>query len=168
MRRLMGIGYEIHHLRLLEGWNVMFIRNLTNRTPGIATITAVAAAAVVLAAGPASAASWVHDPGASCVPTSTPRDRTVSSREIQVRAGTCSGAQYGWGRVIGYQNGDYIRFEVDTNGDRIPDVHNTWLATNRNYTDAWPTSSSSQVAMRACLVSSLDGTCNSGNATNWW
>ena len=69
----------------------------------------------ILTMGTAEAATWLSDPG-SCTGTATAVSRVVSGRTVEVRHGTCGGAQYGWGRITGYGGGDYIRFEVDTNG----------------------------------------------------
>lgn len=142
-------------------------RTKSRSTMTVAAMGAAAVAATMLAAGPASAASWLSDPG-NCTATGTAVERVVSGRTVQVRYGTCNGVQHGWGRILGYGSGDYIRFEVDTNGDRKPDGVSWYLATNRNYTAAYPTSTSSSRAFRACFVRSSSETCNSTNATAWW
>jgi hypothetical protein len=115
----------------------------------------------------AAAAPWWNDPN-SCSNTGTAVQRTVSNRTVQVRYGTCRGAQYGWGRILDYGSGDYVRFEVDVNGDRVPDGWSTYLTANRNYTAGYPTTSGSARAFRTCFVTSGSGICNANNATAWW
>ncbi|MFH9978348.1 hypothetical protein ACH4ND_03635 [Streptomyces sp. NPDC017179] len=131
--------------------------------------TATATAALMLGAGPASAAGWLSDP-AECVSTATAVSRVVDGRTVEVRYGTCWGGQHGWGRILGYKttSTDYIRFEVDTDGDRVANEASYFLAGVRNYTAGWPTSTSSKVAFRACYVTYAGSTCNSANATSWW
>ncbi|MFB6961693.1 hypothetical protein ACFCYB_33060 [Streptomyces sp. NPDC056309] len=128
---------------------------------------AAATAASVLVAGPASAASWWGDPN-SCSGAKTVVSKVVNNRTVEVRAGSCGGSQHGWGRIVGYGSGDYIRFEVDTNGDRVQDGASWYLATNRNYTAGYPTASGSTRAFRACFVTSSTATCTSTNSTAWW
>lgn len=139
------------------------------RVATVATAGAGAVATALLAAGPASAAvQWVYDPS-FCTSVNTAVQRDVSGRTVQVRYGWCDGVEYGWGRILNYNSStDLIRFEVDVNGDRIPDTNDYWYARDRNYTAGYLVSSSSAVAFRACWVTSVSGTCNSGNATSWW
>lgn len=140
-----------------------------------ALVTAASAAALLTgAAAPAAAspesavaAPWLSDPN-SCTGIRTAVERIVSNRTVQVRYGMCGGTQYGWGRILNYGGLDYIRFEVDVNGDRVEDGFSWYFANNRNYTAGYPTSSSSARAFRACFVTSGSGTCNANNATAWW
>lgn len=113
------------------------------------------------------AAPWWSDPN-SCSNIGTATERIISNRTVQVRYGTCGGTQHGWGRLLNYGSGDYIRFEVDVNGDRIPDGASWYLARNRNYTAGYPTSPDPARAFRACFVTSSSETCNPGNSTPWW
>ena len=122
---------------------------------------------MLLSAAPAAAQSWWSDPN-SCTSAATAVQRDVSNRTVQVRYGNCGGTQHGWGRILNYGGSDYIRFEVDLNGDRVSDVANTWPASTRNYTRGYPTSSSSARAFRACFVTSLTAACTASNSTAWW
>lgn len=134
---------------------------------GLAGAAAMALTASVLTTANASAASWYSDPN-SCTNVKTAVSKVVSGRTVEVRYGTCGGVQHGWGRITGYTTGDYIRFEVDTDGDRKPDGVSWYLASNRNYTAGYPTSSSSSRAFRACWTRSSTETCTSSNSTPWW
>ncbi|MGW5127968.1 hypothetical protein ACWEQ7_28795 [Streptomyces sp. NPDC004069] len=147
----------------------MTLRRVRGRK--LVTVAAMGAAVVatsVLAAGPAGAAtSWWGDPN-SCTNVGTARSSNISNRTVEVRYGTCGGAQYGWGRITGYKSGDYIRFEVDTNGDRKQDGASWYPVSNRNYTAGYPTSTSSNRAFRACFVTSQTAVCTASNSTPWW
>jgi hypothetical protein len=142
---------------------------MSNKVRMLSSLGIIGAATVAstLAAGTAQAASWLPDPN-SCTSIKTAVSRVVSGRTVAVRYGNCSGTQYGWGRITGYTSGDYIRFEVDINGDRKQDGASWFLATNRNYTAGYPTSSSSAVAFRACFLRSSATTCSDSNSTAWW
>ncbi|NUT51261.1 MAG: hypothetical protein HOV94_28760, partial [Saccharothrix sp.] len=115
----------------------------------------------------AAAAPWWSDP-ATCTNPLTAVQRVVGGRTVQVRYGNCGGAQYGWGRIINFNGPEFIRFEVDLNGDRIADDFSTYTAGERSYTQAYPTSSSSNRAFRACYVADPNGSCNADNSTAWW
>ncbi|MCC8243345.1 hypothetical protein [Saccharothrix luteola] len=133
----------------------------------IAATTASASATTASASAAGAAAPWWSDP-ATCANPLTAVQRTVSGRVVQVRYGTCGGAQYGWGRILDYTGPEFIRFEVDLNGDRVADDFSTYTAGSRNYTQAYPTSSSPNRAFRACYVVDPNGTCTAGNSTAWW
>lgn len=136
----------------------------------LAGATALATLAVLPAAGSAQAAApWWNDPN-TCTNHRTVATAYVQGRTVEVRTGICGGKQHGWGRIRGYDSGaaDFIRFEVDINGDRRPDGTSWYLARDRNYTAAYPTSTSSAVAFRACYVTARGATCNDGNSTRWW
>ncbi|RKT54583.1 hypothetical protein [Saccharothrix australiensis] len=140
------------------------------KTTKIAAILTAATATTLLTAGVATAADappWWSDP-ATCSNPQTERERVVNGRIVQVRSGNCGGLQYGWGRILNYNGPEFIRFEVDLNGDRVWDDFSTYTAGNRNYTQAYPTSSSPNRAFRACYVVDPNGTCTPGNATDWW
>ncbi|WP_345045259.1 hypothetical protein [Streptomyces sannanensis] len=127
-------------------------------------MTAAAAAISVLTTGTATAApAWYNDPN-SCTNVKTAAIATVEGRTVEVRYGTCGGAQYGWGRILGYAAADYIRLEVDTTGDRVADDRDYYLANARNYTRGYLSSA----RLRACFVRSPSGTCTNSNATAWW
>ncbi|MEE2039175.1 hypothetical protein Q8791_18330 [Nocardiopsis sp. CT-R113] len=103
----------------------------------------------------------------------SPRSINSGGATIEVRSGTYNGVQYGWGRVINALALSYIRFEVDTNGDRRPDLQDWENAQNGStkWTDGYPTSSSSNRAFRACATWGYDVTCNlagPSNTTDWW
>ncbi|MCE6996276.1 hypothetical protein LZG04_15940 [Saccharothrix sp. S26] len=133
-----------------------------------ATTTALlAATAGSASASAAAAAPWWSDP-ATCTNPLTAVQRTVDNRVVQVRYGNCGGAQYGWGRILDYTGPEFIRFEVDLNGDRIADDFSTYTAGSRNYTQAYPTSTDPNRAFRACYVADPNGTCTANNATAWW
>nr|AFV52099.1 hypothetical protein [Streptoalloteichus sp. ATCC 53650] len=138
----------------------------------LAAVLTAAAATTVLVGGTAAAESaaappWWENP-ATCANPSTAVERTVDGRIVQVRQGTCGGVQYGWGRILNYQGPEFIRFEVDLNGDRVADDFSTYTAGSRNYTQAYPSSPSPNRAFRACYVADPKGSCNPGNATAWW
>jgi hypothetical protein len=132
-----------------------------------ATLLTGAAAPAAASPDSAAVAPWLNDPN-SCSNIRTAVQRDVSNRTVQVRYGTCGGTQYGWGRILNYGRLDYIRFEVDLNGDRVADDYDYYFANARNYTAAYPTSSSSARAFRACFVTTPGGTCSASNATAWW
>lgn len=127
-------------------------------------IAALAVAASLVTAGSVNADSWLGNPN-NCTGAATATERVVSGRTVQVRHGDCNGTHHGWGRILGYGSSDYIRFEVDINGDRVPDGYSSYRAETRNYTAGYPTSSSSDRAFRACFSSNP---CTSANATAWW
>ncbi|WP_166027479.1 hypothetical protein [Streptomyces chilikensis] len=142
-------------------------RAKARRIGSIAAMCAAAAATTMLASVPATAASeWWSNPN-SCTNTATATQKTILGRQVQVRYGTCNGAQYGWGRILNYGSSDYIRFEVSLGG-YVWDYANIQSASSRNYTQGYRTSSSSAVAFRACYVTSALSTCNSSNSTAWW
>ncbi|MER5262084.1 hypothetical protein ABTZ99_08395 [Actinosynnema sp. NPDC002837] len=146
---------------------------MTKTTKVAAALTTAAMTAALIAATTASAsaagaaAPWWSDP-ATCANPLTAVERTVDNRLVQVRYGNCGGAQYGWGRILNYTGPEFIRFEVDLNGDRVADDFSTYTAGSRNYTQAYPTSSSPNRAFRACYVVDPHGTCTAGNSTAWW
>lgn len=89
--------------------------------------------------------------------------------KAELRVGTHNGTQYGWGRAIGASGNDWIRFEMDTNGDRVWDYYDAWKISERIYTAGYSTSSSSDRAFRACIVTQPGNGCSSGgNGTYWW
>ncbi|WP_051773366.1 hypothetical protein [Saccharothrix sp. NRRL B-16314] len=138
------------------------------KTTKIVASLATAAASTVLIGGTAAAAPpWVSDP-ATCANPQTAVARTVDNRTVQVRYGYCSGVQYGWGRILNFTGPEFIRFEVDLNGDRVADDFSTYTAGHRNYTQAYPTSTNANRAFRACYVVDPNGTCTAGNSTVWW
>ncbi|WP_433273695.1 hypothetical protein ACQPZF_19750 [Actinosynnema sp. CS-041913] len=141
-------------------------------TTKIAAVLATAATTTVLIAGTAAAEAaaappWWSDP-ATCVNPQTERQRTVNNRLVEVRSGYCGGVQHGWGRIQNFTGQEFIRFEVDLNGDRRWDDFSTYTAGNRNYTQAYPTSPSPDRAFRACYVADPNGTCTADNSTDWW
>jgi len=144
-----------------------FATRLKKTAAVLACLAGVAAAP--LATGTAQAASWLSDPG-GCSGVATAASRVVSNRTVEVRYGRCNGVQHGWGRITGYSgsSAQYIRFEVDTDGDRLQDGASWYAATNRNYTAAYPTASGSTRAFRACYITSSSATCTSSNSTAWW
>ncbi|CCH32181.1 hypothetical protein ABZ816_34535 [Actinosynnema sp. NPDC047251] len=143
------------------------------KTVKVAAVLTTAAATTALLAGTATAQGsaaappWLSDP-ATCSNPATAVQRTVNTRVVQVRNGNCGGVQYGWGRILNYTGSEFIRFEVDLNGDRVADDFSTYTAGSRNYTQAYPTSSSPNRAFRACYVVDPNGTCTPDNATAWW
>ncbi|TQM75765.1 hypothetical protein FHX40_2483 [Thermopolyspora flexuosa] len=145
--------------------------SVRKRAAGLLTgLVTVAALAVPLAPGAAQASTpWLDDPG-TCTNHQTARSAVISGRTVEVRYGNCNGKQYGWGRIRGFVSWlpDRIRFEVDINGDRIPDGHSVRLARHRNYTAAYPTASGSRRAFRACFVTSDSQPCTPNNSTAWW
>ncbi|MEV0675025.1 hypothetical protein AB0I60_00740 [Actinosynnema sp. NPDC050436] len=142
-------------------------------TAKLAAVLTTTAAATLLATATASAEAataappWWADP-ATCANPLTAVQRTVDGRIVQVRYGTCGGAQYGWGRILNYTGPEFIRFEVDLNGDRVADDFSTYTAGSRNYTQGYPTSPNPARAFRACYVADPNGTCTGNNATAWW
>ncbi|WP_053750500.1 hypothetical protein [Streptomyces sp. MMG1533] len=90
----------------------------------------------------------------------------------QVRYGSVNGVQYGWARALNGATNRWIRFEVDTNGDRNWDCGSWYgpLNSTRYWTSGTQTSSSSSVAFRACIVPEGVRCADSGAAsvTSWW
>ncbi|TQM85259.1 hypothetical protein FHX81_7738 [Saccharothrix saharensis] len=143
------------------------MRKTTKAAAVVLTAAATGALFTATSATASAAAPWWSDP-ATCTNPLTAVQRTVDNRVVQVRYGNCGGAQYGWGRILNYTGPEYIRFEVDLNGDRVADDFSTYTAGNRNYTQAYPTSSNPNRAFRACYVVPANGTCTAGNSTAWW
>ncbi|MFE9747100.1 hypothetical protein ACFYOT_19535 [Saccharothrix saharensis] len=143
------------------------MRKTTKAAAVLLTAAATGALLTATATTASAAAPWWSDP-ATCTNPLTAVQRTVDNRVVQVRYGNCGGAQYGWGRILNYTGPEYIRFEVDLNGDRVADDFSTYTAGSRNYTQAYPTSSDPNRAFRACYVVYANGTCTAGNSTAWW
>lgn len=145
--------------------------NLKSRTLGcLAGVAAATVLAIPLIAVPAQAEGpWWPDPN-SCTGIQTATSRVVSGRTVEIRYGWCGGQQYGWGRILGYDpySNDHIRFEIDANGNRVPDGVSAYRAGDRNYTMGFLTSPSPDRAFRACYVTSASTPCNSSNSTAWW
>ncbi|MGW0825555.1 hypothetical protein [Streptomyces sp. NPDC002845] len=101
--------------------------------------------------------------------TSTPRSTASSRGTAQVRAGYVNGVQYGWARALNSSSSYYVRFEVDINGDRVWDCAATRpISSSIYWTSGTRTSSSSNVAFRACITNWSPGACVSPYVTSWW
>jgi hypothetical protein len=155
-------------------------RTSTRRTAAATTAALAMAAALITgaAAAPAGAATAavacssltiLSDPGVVPSPQ-TAKTATGSTGTAQVRYGTYNGKQYGWARTTDYNYNDlYIKFEVDTNGDRDSDCSYYRAVTSRTYTTAKATHSSSDVAFRACLLFNNSFDCDAATTkTGWW
>lgn len=153
---------------VLHGGRSHEVLNL-RRIGGLAVAAVTVATTTILSTGHASAASnWWSDPN-SCTNVKTAVRKDFGGYTVEVRYGTCGGAQYGWGRVTNYGSGAYVRFEVDVDGDRAFDGYDLRYAPTRNYTSGYRTSSNSLRAFRACVVFSEKETClYSGSTTAWW
>jgi len=132
---------------------------------GLVTLTALA---VPLTAAPAEARSWVDRPETTCTDLRTVRQVAVNGRTVELRAGVCGDGTYGWGRLRGFKRGDYLRFEVDLNGDRRPDLAKVRRARFHNHTPGYRTHWSEDRAFRACVVIRPTSKCNHSNSTDWW
>jgi len=75
----------------------------------------------------------------------------VDGRILELRQGRIGGVQHAWARLTGAHDDDVIWFEVSGDGGEtwIQCGKRTIVAGQRNYTDARPTSGSSEVCMRA-------------------
>ncbi|MCK9872706.1 hypothetical protein MRI28_24230 [Nocardiopsis dassonvillei] len=119
------------------------------------------------------AAAWL---GRSLITSTTNRriereDDFANSTFVQIRTGTYGGVRYGWGRIVNALSDEYIRFEVDTNGDRVPDYASYRSAATgpTQWTAGYPVSSSSNVAFRSCLTLGWSVPCNGQPVnTGWW
>lgn len=147
--------------------------NIVKKMAAAAVAAGTVVAGGVAAATPAAAASpWISASQVRSISnplTAVAIDTPVGT--IQVRHGIYNGRQYGWGRVVNARAGYTLKFEVDTDGDRIPNtsssIHN--LSSSVAWTAGYPTSSSSARAFRACLYNSLGGSCSATNyRTAWW
>ncbi|WP_433355803.1 hypothetical protein ACQP25_17865 [Microtetraspora malaysiensis] len=100
----------------------------------------------------------------------TPRSKQTSKGAVDLRAGWYKGKQHGWARVRSPQSQtQYTVFEVDTNGDRKPDDSWGILARVGTFTCAYPASSSSRLAFRACISTESGDKCTSAAyRTSWW
>ncbi|MGF7086372.1 hypothetical protein JOD24_000200 [Kroppenstedtia sanguinis] len=97
---------------------------------------------------------WLNDP--LCAKN---RSTVYKNKNVELRIGYWKGKQYGWARLI---KGNTVDFQVDLNGDRRVDIGSMVInAKPGNYTKAYPASSSSKVAFRACGGKPV--TC-----TPWW
>lgn len=112
---------------------------------------------------------WIPDPAVVPNPR-TSLGYAFSRGTVQIRYGTYGGVQYGWGRVLNPANTNHwVRFEVDTDGDRVWNKVHAVQLWHCNYTAGHPTSNSSAVAFRACIVVNKTDGCQSGvNGTYWW
>jgi hypothetical protein len=138
---------------------------------GAALITGAAAAPAGAATAAVSCSSLALLSDPAVVPSpQTAKTATGSTGTAQIRYGTYNGVQYGWARTTDYNYDDlYIKFELDTNGDRETDCQYYRQATSRTYTTAKATHSSSDVAFRACLVFYTSSGCDAAaTKTGWW
>lgn len=104
-------------------------------------------------------------------PNTAVNPRTVRSvrlydRTIQLRAGNIRGIQHGWAKILNYRSSDRVWMDVSNDGGR------TWIQcgpfyASRQYTPAYPTSSSSNRKFRACGDVLIDGT-RWFVCTAWW
>ncbi|WP_433225338.1 hypothetical protein [Microtetraspora malaysiensis] len=100
----------------------------------------------------------------------TPRSKQTGKGAVDLRAGWYKGKQYGWARGRSPQSQtQYTVIEVDTNGDRKPDDSWGILARVGTATCAYPASSSSRLAFRACISTKPGDKCTSAAyRTSWW
>ncbi|GAA1440678.1 hypothetical protein [Nocardiopsis tropica] len=142
----------------------------------------------VVAAGPAAAAApaieteevtaqaypWLdRSHMTSTTSQQTPRNLPYGSASVQVRTGIHSdGSRYGWARALNANTNHILRFEIDTDGDRVWDLAATKnIDGNTQWTNGYATSSSSNRAFRACVMRSISG-CGTASqvvaVTDWW
>lgn len=75
----------------------------------------------------------------------------VDGRTLELRVGNVNGVQCAWTRLLNARGGDSIWINLTTDGGKTWTScgNRTIQAGGRNYTDALPTSDSSQVKMQA-------------------
>lgn len=147
--------------------------NILKKASATAAATAFLMGAGVATASPATAApTWIDESQVASIGNpKTARSVNTPLGTAQVRYGTYQGRQYGWGRVVNSNNGHAVLFEIDTNGDRIPDVSSVHYIKGASigWTYGYRTSSSSARAFRACILTSVQYKCSATpNRTSWW
>lgn len=146
--------------------------NILKKTAATAAATAFLMGAGVATASPAAAQTWITPSQVWSIGNpKTARSVDTQFGTVQVRYGTYQGRQYGWGRVMNSYDGHRLLFEVDTDGDRVP---NDWRVhyisgPSVGWTHGHATSPSSARAFRACILASGQYGCSStSNRTAWW
>ncbi|MGW8529121.1 MULTISPECIES: hypothetical protein [Nocardiopsidaceae] len=120
-----------------------------------------------------SASTWINpDQVLATSNKGTGDARVTSVGTVQVRFGRHSnGRVYGWGRALNSGN-RFLVFEVDTNGDRRFDLSSEEHIQSRPnvWTSGFQTSSSSNVAFRACITPWEGQICENypETRTGWW
>ncbi|CAM4138613.1 hypothetical protein [Nocardiopsis rhodophaea] len=148
--------------------------DIAKKTAAVAVGLATLVAGGVAAASPAAAASrWITSDEVWTI--NNPRTAlsvNTSVGTVQVRYGTYRGRQYGWGRALNSYGGYKLRFEVDTDGDRIPNNESSLRyikGPGATWTSGYQTSSSSARAFRACIMGHGQHRCSqTSNRTGWW
>ncbi len=148
---------------------------IVRKTAAVIAASGLMVGLSAVTASPASADPWINH--SQVLDISNPRTASsvnTSLGTVQIRYGTYQGRQYGWGRAMNVpppSGGLYLRFEVDTDGNRIPDdsAHFNLGTDGFNWTAGYPTSSSSARAFRACVLDLFENTCSeAGSRTPWW
>ncbi|WP_152529300.1 hypothetical protein [Nocardiopsis chromatogenes] len=147
--------------------------NILKKASATAAATAFLMGAGVATASPATAApTWINEGQVASIGNpQTARSVNTPLGTVQIRYGHYQGRQYGWGRVVNSSNGRKLRFEVDTDGDRVPNDRSIHYITGPGYgwTEGHVTFSSSLVAFRACILPSNKYNCSeTTNRTSWW
>lgn len=93
---------------------------------------------------------------------------TTAYGQVQIRVGARNGIQYGYGWSPWSKNVPYVRFELDTDGDRRPNRSAFVDLRSDQGTVAFRASSSSNVAFRACFTFTRYGGCVPSLSTAWW
>ncbi|WP_285731879.1 hypothetical protein [Nocardiopsis sp. ATB16-24] len=148
---------------------------ITKKIVTVVTVFGMAMGLSIATASPASADPWIEQPQILEISNrKTAYSVKTPIGTVQVRYGTHQGRQYGWGRTLNVSpptGGRHLLFEVDTNGDRIPDDQVLVLAgkNGSNWTKGYRTSASSARAFRACILDFLESACaDTSNRTPWW
>lgn len=143
------------------------LKNWKMRSLGTA---AVAFGALVASGTSASAAdTWLPDPANATGQWTAKSEWISKDRVAQLRVGNYDGAQYGWAKAWAYGSEyDWIRLEVDLDGDRKFDAATISRVGYRIYTASYKTSTSSKRAFRACVIVSSTGRCSDAASTDWW
>lgn len=145
--------------------------NILKKIAATAAAAALLAGVGVAAASPAAADSFLHpDKVWSISDPKTARSVDTHLGTVQVRYGTYQGRQYGWGRIMNGNGGDRLLFEIDTDGDRVPDTSSLLNITGPSvgWTYGYPTSSSSDRAFRACILDTARSCAFNLQSTDWW
>jgi hypothetical protein len=144
------------------------------RILGVLATAAAFAGVTGAAATPAAAAGdWITSAQVHTITNpQTAVSKSTPSGILQIRFGTYEGRQYGWGRVLETPGGSMVRFEYDTDGNRVP--NGSFTSNNppgTKWSAGYRTSSSSAYAFRACIIFKKGIPCSqvdSSRKTGWW
>lgn len=137
------------------------------------TVGPAAAGDGALNVGPAVSCNGLanlDDPNTATGISTVAQGVSSTAGTAQVRAGRVNGVQYGWARAVNGSTAYGLRFEIDTDGNRVGNCAvYIDISSARYWTSGTQTSASSNVAFRACILSRASENCDdSVSVTQWW